>query len=47
MGKIVHTFGKIPATPLLVNVAIQMVCLWPFGILNLAGQNVKKVLAYQ
>ena len=25
--------------PLLVNIAIQMVCLWPVGILNLVGHN--------
>ena len=27
--------------PLLVNIAIQMVCLWPVGILNLVGHNEK------
>ena len=41
MGKIVCTFGKILAMPLLVNIAIQMVCLWPVGILNLVGHNEK------
>ena len=25
----------------LVNIAIQMVCLWPVGILNLVGHNEK------
>lgn len=39
MGKIVCTFGKILAIPLLVIIAIQMVCLWLVGILNLVGQN--------
>ena len=34
MGKIVCTFGKILAIPLLVIIAIQMVCLWLVGILN-------------
>ena len=41
IGKIVHTFGKIPAMPLLVNIAIQMVCLWPVRTLNLVGHNEK------
>jgi len=39
---IVCTFGKLLAMYVLVNIAIQMVCLWPVGILNLVGQNVKK-----
>ena len=41
MGKIECTFGKILAIPLLVNIAFQMVCLWPVGILNLSGHNEK------
>ena len=41
MGKIECTFGKILAIPLLVNIAIQMVCLRPVGILNLVGHNEK------
>ena len=45
MGKIECTFGKILAIPLLVNIAIQMVCLRPVGILNLVGHNEKYWLA--
>ena len=37
----VRTFGKILAMLVLVNIAIQMVCLWPVGILNLVGHNEK------
>ena len=42
MGKIiVRTFGKILAMLVLVNIAIQMVCLWPVRTLNLVGHNEK------
>ena len=41
MWKIVRTFGKNLAMSLLVNIAIQMVCPWPVGILNLVGHNEK------
>ena len=37
----VRTFGKILAMLVLVNIAIQMVCLWPVRTLNLVGHNEK------